>query len=291
MPSNKKLSEGPGTGPEKREVDLSSVAALFEGGFGAVANKSSRWKHRFATLAEILRHPFALLLVSSALIPVLIFLFNSYKTLVDTRQKKALEIVEKNDDFERQLNLLNLDFAYFYKSNIQLFSEIDGLKTANTDDRAAMAELEKKKAELRTSANAFNPKIFEHFSQLVKSFPDSDQNIWVDNLYLHGVLLGLYSAEELKAFKTAGASSPAVGRQLTNINRDIAAYKQNYVETMKLIGRFQNKLFDDVPGNQRFDKVNQELNEKYNALSNARQEIISNLVEDFTPKISARFWK
>lgn len=263
------------------------LLATLEGDIGFDSNKRNWGKDLLLSIPDILRHPFALLLMSSALIPLLIFVFNTYKTRVDARQKKALEIVEKNANFDSQLNLLSVDFAFFYKNNVRLFAEIDSLRTSDPGDKAANLQLENKKKELRNKAKDFRSQVFDHYSQLVKSFPDSEKNIWVDGLFVQGMILNLFSADDLKALKLSRNGN----QRLAQLQSDIEAYKTNYISSLALINGYQDKFFEDMPDTKRFDLVNKELNQRYNDLNNARQEVVSNLVEDFTPGFSLRFWE
>jgi hypothetical protein len=215
-------------------------------------------------IAEWLRHPLALLLVSSILIPSIVYFLQSRNASVAARQAKALSIINKNAEFDGQLYSIFTDLSFFNVHNESLLQ-----KLKSTDDLAA---IKKRNDELRDRRIEFDKEFAARYTEFSKSY--SDQHLWVDDLVVEGVVLGLFSADDVRN----GSSNP----QLVKLKQDIEAYRKNVGNSRGVLGLFHDVLFRD----NEYDpnKITGDwITGRYNRFHNERKLVVDELVRDFMP--------
>jgi hypothetical protein len=274
-------SQGSNDSISDEQKRLGSALSFIEADLQITAQKKNRWKELLSVIPDVLRHPFSIFFCSAILIPFFIFQFNTYRTLIDARQKKAIEVMEKNADFESRFNLLNVELANFYQKNVDLCAEMDSYRISNDKENLA-----KNRLELRSLGNGAKTEFQNHYADFIKVYPDIEQVHWLDSLLIYGVFLQLYPSSALKDLDDPNK----INSRLAKLHQDIDEYKKNYSNSLVVIRQFQDKFFDDVPADRKFDDVNKGLNERYNQLTNDRKRIIGSLIEDLTPEFSLRLW-
>jgi hypothetical protein len=228
----------------------------------SIPRKGGTWLKR---AGESFRHPLALLLVSSILIPSIVYWLQARNTLREARQKKALEIVSRNADFEGQLYSLYTDLSFFNANNQSLLQppkspEDPGAKKTRED-------------QLRKNREEFKKEFANRYIEFTKLF--SDQHLWVDDLAVEGVVLRLFTAEDVRN----KSSNP----DLTKLLRDIETYRRNVADSRIVLGRFQDLLISE--GRYDPNKISGEwVTGTYNKLRDQRRLIVDELVGDFMPR-------
>jgi hypothetical protein len=234
-------------------------------------------------LSEISRQPITLLIVSSILIPFIVFSFNSCKARREARQRKALDVIEKNSAFDGLLYSLYADLSTFYIKS----KTIQG-KTPEERQQAIGDARERFLGEFSTRNVEF-----------AKTY--SDQHLWVDDLLLQGEILGLYSADDLQRLRTylrtqdVGAEKSLTpeackcGEALAKLSRDVYAYRLNVSRSVGIIGTYLTLV--SAPGyepNPTKDELKKKLDEELKDITNSyndrhaeRKQIIDELVKDF----------
>lgn len=219
------------------------------------------WLKRAADWA---RHPLALLLVSSALIPWIVYSLQARNALREARQKKALSIVTSNAVFEGQLYSLYTDLGFFNSNNKSLLQSPKSPEEPKSKRR--------REDELGKRREEFRKEFASRYTDFSKVF--SDQHLWVDDLVVEGVVLQLFTADDVRTKSTNAA--------LAKITKDVEAYRQNVADSRIVLGRFLELLLDD----SKYDpnKITGEwVTGTYNKLHDRRKLIVDELVADFMP--------
>lgn len=228
---------------------------------------------RAESLTDWLRHPLALLLVSSILIPSIVYWLQSRNASVNAKQAKALNIITKNAEFEGQLYAIFTDLSFFNVRNAKLLVQTP--KTA--DDRGPktardQAAIKKRVNDLRDRRNEFEKEFSARYTEFSKSY--SDQHLWVDDLVVEGVVLGLFSAEDVR--------NRTSNEHLVKLKRDIEAYRKNVANSKGVLSRFYDVLF--VNGQYDPNKITGDwITGTYNKYHLDRKLIVDELVRDFMP--------
>jgi hypothetical protein len=220
--------------------------------------------HWLQISAASLRHPLALVLVSSLLIPFVIYLLQAHNASVDGRQKKALAIVTKNAEFEGQLDSIYADLSFF---NVRKQTLLQPPKPTESSD--AMKQNQDK---LRDEQDKSEKEFANRYTEFSKSY--SNQNLWVDDLVIEGVILGLFSANDIRNQN----SKP----NLVKLRNDIEMYRKNVVDSKSVLARYHKVLFED----EAYDPTKISGNwitGTYNRLHDERKLIVDELVRDFLP--------
>ncbi|HBB94964.1 MAG TPA: hypothetical protein DC054_06205 [Blastocatellia bacterium] len=234
-------------------------------------------------LSGILRQPITLLIVSSVLIPFIVFSFNSCKARRDARQTKALDVIEKNSAFDGTLYSLYADLTTFYVNTKAIQGE-----TPEERQNAIKSAQEKFLGEFSTRNVEF-----------AKTY--SDQHLWVDDLLLQGEILELYSADDLQRLRSylrtqkVGAEKSLTpqmcncGEALAKLSRDVYAYRLNVSRSVGIIGKYLKLV--SAPGyepNPAEEEVKKKLDAELTAITSSyndqhaeRKQIIDELVKDF----------
>ncbi|MDX6693313.1 MAG: hypothetical protein QOF02_916 [Blastocatellia bacterium] len=249
---------------------------------GETAKQPARWRAMLDALTNAVRHPLALLLISSAVIPAVVYMLNARRTLAEDRQKKAVEIVKQNADFEGQLYSLYADLSLFHQNNKQtLAASLPSDKTGDELEKLRRAEIGRRQVELAKTFGA-------RYAEFSKNY--SDQHLWVDSLYVQGIILKLFTAEDVRKLRELQPEQPVSGlsANLLKLRDDIESYKQNFIDSAGLIGTYSALLLK-----KDYDPLTQSISDsisgakgitgQYNNLRRERSIIIDNLVHDFTP--------
>lgn len=214
-------------------------------------------------IAEWSRHPLALLLVSSVVIPLIIYRLQARNALLEARQRKALAIVASDAEFEGQLYSLFMDLSFFNSNNGTLLE----IPKRETED-----EKKKREDELAKRRADFEKEFANRYTDFSKLF--SDQHLWVDDLPVEGVVLQLFTADDVRKQNTNQAS--------VKLMKDVEAYRKNVADCRLVLGRFHDLLRDN--GKYDPNKVTGDwITGTYNRLHIERKLIVDELVEDFMP--------
>jgi hypothetical protein len=235
-------------------------------------NKQPKWWEK---ILETLRHPFVLLvlgtMISTLIVPFIVTKSNQKRLLAEARVKKALEIVDKNSLFERQLYSLFSRLGLFHQQNIVM--------KPNPED------LKKLKDELRKDMD-------KKYIEDMKDY--SAEYIWIDDLYKQAIILEILPRDDSDKVRNSNApvtpqaqSSPPPQdlRPLLVIN--IENYKDNVADSMGALREFWNRCLSDeydFDPNGNTSKIQLDTTRQLNNLFSERTKIVDKLVEEFTPQ-------
>lgn len=213
---------------------------------------------------EWLRHPLVLLLLSSAIIPAVLYLFNKQRDLNESRQREALDIVAKNSVFEGQLYALFSELGLFHQSNIK---------------RAPAAE------ELTKLKTALDVSWSKNYLDFRKSYPDG--HVWVDDLYGQGVILKIFTADEVRTLLSTPEKDkdklPA--SDLKKLSRSIKRYKETINESLSELRKFWEQCisvdyeFAEIGNTSRLQT---RMTNRLNELRDERARLITDMSEVFS---------
>lgn len=246
-------------------IDSLGAMMLTDAGAFVVKGPRGAWLQR---RADLFRHPLTLLIVTSILIPSIIYVLQSRKSLTEVRQKKALEIVGRNAEFEGQLSSLYADLGFFNNSNQEILQS-----NHEAFEQAAKAKRTyKARGELDARRMKFDELYAKRYAEFAKSY--SDQHLWVDDLPVEGIILELFSADDVLDKKPTP--------RLDKLRAHIEAYRKNVANSQEVLGLFHDALFQD--GYYNTKEIGGRFTTAYQKLHEERKALVDELVKDFLPR-------
>lgn len=267
------------SGKRARDREPFAALALSDAYHAGAEAKQARW---WESIPAMLRHPLVLLLVSSALLPLIINQLNNARALTEARQKKAAEFSDKNAAFEGQLYALYAELGLFHQSNK---ASARAATAALPSDRKGDEPAKLQRSELARRQSEFDKAFTTHYQEFLKF--NSEESLWVDDLYAQGLALKLFSAADVGKLRTLKGAEPPPGlpANLLKLREYIELYKQNFIDSVGLLGDFKRELLKDTyaPQEQEVSNRIQDLTAAYNDLREERSLIVAMLASDFTP--------
>lgn len=260
---------------EREKVTLFAGLLLTDAETFSVPTDSDKHKSFTTRLVEIFKHPFALLIISSMLIPLTIYIFNSYKSVRDSRQKKALEIISQSAEFEGRISSIYKDLTLFQEDNRELFKAL----ITSPNDAGNLNQIKNRRERFQIF---FNPR----YSEFEKTGND---NLWVEDLYAEGVALQLFTSEDVQTLNSSEGNTDMskIDPELKTLHENIDSYKKSFENTIQKIGDYKSNLINE-PADTKKIFVTGSINDALNKQRKERKNIVQNLVKTFTPR---SWWK
>lgn len=216
-------------------------------------------------ISELIKHPLTLLLIGSVIVPLTIYLYNSYKSSFEDKQKRIAEIRNESANVEKEFFSLYTKLAVFQQKNSKIYPQ------------AVLSD--EQRIDLRNRQIAFIDEFGKHWEAFSKTY--SSEHLWIDKLYID------FPPEAVRKAKLSngGEKPDEIPENLLKLSKNIEEYRRNFNAGVGVIGDFQSEMIKDsyIPNDRDTkEKIGgfSSITSRYNELAEKRSEVVEKIVQD-----------